>query len=74
MNQQHNDTMTLYSKEDMLLAGEIEFMNDPSSKEFRAFENALANYHIKHIIIAEYFEELKARSAALLDQIESGIQ
>ncbi len=50
-----------------------EFLNKPSTKEFRNWEECIYTYYTKHRIIVPYYKELKNNAEALIISLKQSL-
>ena len=61
---------SIYNRPDMFLKDEWNWINDPTSDEFRAIESTVLVYSVKHRTFLRYFNELEISAKNLFEILE----
>lgn len=69
----HPGFSSLYNDPKMLLDGEWDFINNPSSEKFQALEFMASIYHLRNTEHLDHFSRLKSLSSVLANQIEESL-
>lgn len=63
----------LYDEKKLFTGYDWQFINDPTSEEFKLIENTQMHYFIKYDVFLRHFENLLAKSKTLLEQIDKAL-
>jgi hypothetical protein len=64
----------LFNDEKMFYDSDWNFMNDPTTFEFKTMETCLAIYRSKHLNLLPYYHRLKSKSKSIIEMIDEELK